>query len=92
MIRITAQTNVSKYLSTARLAKRSRVMIWDTLVLQEATLEEVSGGIVSQHVMLNPQPIPPGRLDFIGHGHSFFLHLPSNPGCPGPLPLPPNPC
>ena len=62
------------------------------LILDEARLDEVNGGIALQRVALNPQPIPPGRPDFGGLGHGLILHLPGNPGCPGPLPLPPSPC
>jgi hypothetical protein len=53
-------------------------------------LDVVSGGLAMHFVALNPQPIPPGRSDFGSFGLS--LRIPRTPGCPGPLPLPPNPC
>ena len=40
---------------------------------------------------LNPQPIPPGRGDFV-FGGSLHLVIGPTPGCPGPVPLPPSPC
>ena len=53
-------------------------------------LESIVGGFSATFAALNPQPIPPGRMDL-----SFLLHLgptpspppglPRNPGDPGPF-------
>jgi hypothetical protein len=59
--------------------------------LNDVALDDVSGGTSYQHVALNPQPIPPGRIE-LGGSHTLSLYLPRNPGCPGPKILPPSPC
>ena len=53
--------------------------------LTDNELDTVSGGIIFQHVALNPQPIPPGRTELATFHHSSGLNLPRGPGCPGPV-------
>jgi hypothetical protein len=54
-------------------------------------LNAVSAGFFSNFAALNPQPIPPGRQLFSTLAHGSLV-LPPNPGCPGPVQLPPSPC
>jgi hypothetical protein len=51
--------------------------------------ESVVGGVSLGYAALNPQPIPPGRGDWVFSG-SLHLIIGPTPGCPGPLP--PSPC
>jgi len=60
-------------------------------VLAADELDTVTGGLSLSFAALNPQPIPPGRLDF-ALLHQGALALPRLPGCPGPVILPPSPC
>ena len=59
--------------------------------LNEKDLDDATGGMTSI-AALNPQPIPPGRMESYFLRSSLSLTLPPNPGCPGPRLLPPSPC
>jgi hypothetical protein len=53
--------------------------------LNDTDLAQVDGGVKLQYVALNPQPIPPGREMAFGNFRTGFpIHLPHNPGDPGP--------
>ena len=70
------------------------MMISNQEMIRELTgteLESIVGGFSVTFAALNPQPIPPGRIDYL----SFLHHLgptpspppgfPRNPGDPGPF-------
>ena len=62
---------------------------------RELTIDEidsVTGGLAFSFLALNPQPIPPGRIDFAQFQTALPLGFPRAPGCPGPVILPPSPC